>query len=71
MLIQIFINFEDLLWWIVFGGIMAILLIVWIALTIVEGIGSFFYGKKKREKMYEEYERKYGAEGEEDEQTDA
>jgi len=58
--IQIFINLEDLIWWIVFGGIMAILLIVWIALTIVEGIGAFFYGKRKREKMYEEYERKYG-----------
>lgn len=62
MLIEVFINFEDLLWWIIAGIIMIILLIALVITGIISGICAFFYGKKKREKMYEEYERKFGKE---------
>jgi len=60
MAIQVFVNLEDLISWILFGILMAILLLGWIVVGIINGIGALFFGEKKREKMYEEYERKYG-----------
>ena len=66
MLITFFVDLTELFYWVVWVGILLLLLGLWLIGSIFEGIGSWL-GERKRKKMHEEYDRKYGGGSEEDE----
>ena len=59
MLITFFVDLTELIYWVVWVGILLLFLGLWLLGSIFEGIGNWI-GKRKRKKQYEEYDRKYG-----------
>ena len=59
MLITFIVDLTELVYWVVIVGVLLLLLGLWLICSIFEGIGNRF-AERKRKKMYEEYDRKYG-----------
>lgn len=63
MLITVFVDLKDIISFAFWGTILVICAVLWILMSVIDYITGK-HEDRRRKKMYEEYDRKYGEEEE-------